>query len=154
MYHFHSFILRYLYFAPNTCFAFCRFKIYRYIYLHWYSYDDGCVGDAGWLAMATKGGDCDWERNCGDKPCFLYSKKDIAAVWRNEHGKYCTVKEIHAHFLTRSPETKFLKRGQIDIKIIVPKGYYQKVSIFSTRKSLEVQYIERALSIRVIIPID
>ena len=48
---------------------------------------DGCAGDAGWLAMVIKDEDCDWGMNCGDKPCFLYSKQQTAAVWQSERGK-------------------------------------------------------------------
>ena len=47
----------------------------------------GCDRDAGWLAMVVNNGDCDWEKTCGDKTCFLYSKQQTAAVWQDAEGE-------------------------------------------------------------------
>ena len=56
-----------------------------------HSIHKGCDKDAGWLVMVTKDTSCDWGISCGDKPCFLYSKKKTKAVWSNADGKYHTM---------------------------------------------------------------
>ena len=60
----------------------------------------GCENDTGWLVMVTKDTKCGWGKNCGDKPCFLYSKKKTAAVWSNTDGKYYTTQLKYIHIFS------------------------------------------------------
>ena len=69
----------------------------RRFYIH--SSHDGCTNDAGWLVMVTKDTYCDWGMKCGNKPCFLYSKKNTKAVWSNTDGKNRTTLLIWLSFI-------------------------------------------------------
>lgn len=70
-------------------FLFCRIEepeVVRRFYMH--ASHNSCPGDSGCLVMVTKDTKCLWGVNCGDKPCFLYSKKNAKAVWSEADGRY------------------------------------------------------------------
>ena len=75
----------------RTFLLFCRVTRVQIVRLFYISLlHDVCPNDAGWLVMVVKDEICDWGKNCGDKPCFLYSKKNAKAVWSHADGKNYT----------------------------------------------------------------
>ena len=83
----------------------------RRFYIH--SSHAGCENDPGWLVMVTKDTKCGWGKNCGDKPCFLYSKKKTAAVWSNADGKN------HTTLLSRNTLKKSKTRLFLELVIVL-----------------------------------
>ena len=71
----------------TTFFILCRFERDHLARRFYMAYHNDCAGDGGWLVMVMKDEACNWGRNCGNKPCFLYSKKETAAIWSNADGK-------------------------------------------------------------------
>nr|KAG5707428.1 hypothetical protein BaRGS_005395 [Batillaria attramentaria] len=44
----------------------------------------GCAADRGWLVALSRWDECDWTKNIGPYPAFLFSRKSTHAVWNTK----------------------------------------------------------------------